>query len=795
MSHAKAQNRKQAVHERKSRGSRAGDSFAAEVEACWAGLALALADAARGSRPEEIQSAARRTVQLLLFLGLCEGRGLTRAGSVAKAAAGRGPAPRLAQWLSSKSSPMGPELLEVRAADGDALVIDEVVMLRRLGDALSPSVVARLVDAGRLAHARGTGADLLGAVHQRLTGRQLARDGHGRFRILATGDVRRKAGLFYTPQPIARYMARGALSAEGRRRAPVRILDPACGCGSFLLAACRELLQSRRPAPGARGLAVAGQLHGLDIDPEAVLIARRSLWLELSAGRSSRQARRGVARRLAETIGCGDVLAGSGPARAAPRFDLILGNPPYRRERGAKPLLDQVAATELGRKYRAPRMDYWYYFVHRGLELLKPGGRLSLVVGSYWTSAPGAEKLVRQLRESAHVEEIVCFDGASAFAGVSGRQMILTLTQGASQRPTIVRRVQVPPPSDMAGQAGDDTEWPAGGRAALVYEKSPAELFRAGRIDLEPPSGELLAKLARHPPLGQLGRVAQGIVENPASITAKANRQYGDRWKAGEGVFTLDESQRAALNLPPREQELLRPYYDLCDLGRYWIAPEPSLSLIYTTAATCARIDAVPVIGAHLARFRPIMEARRETRRGCRAWWQLHWPREPGLWPAAKIICVQMAPRPALVPVAGPAYVSFSTNVFVPGPGAREDLLYVAAVLNSRLLWKWYLHHAKRRGVGLEINGHVLAASPLRRIDFADPAERSCHRQLVRMAGQMLHLNRQLRSVADQRVLKRLRRRLQQIDRQIDQAVYRLYGLDTDEIAVVEAATGGVEGG
>jgi hypothetical protein len=57
----------------------------------------------------------------------------------------------------------------------------------------------------------------------------------------------------------------------------------------------------------------------------------------------------------------------------------------------------------------------------------------------------------------------------------------------------------------------------------------------------------------------------------------------------------------------------------------------------------------------------------------------------------------------------------------------------------------------------------------------------------------MLDLNRQLRSVADQRVLKRLRRRLQQIDRQIDQIVYRLYGLDADEIAVVEAATAGVE--
>ena len=47
MSHAQAQNRKQALEERKARSSRAGDGFSAEVEACWAGLALALADGAK----------------------------------------------------------------------------------------------------------------------------------------------------------------------------------------------------------------------------------------------------------------------------------------------------------------------------------------------------------------------------------------------------------------------------------------------------------------------------------------------------------------------------------------------------------------------------------------------------------------------------------------------------------------------------------------------------------------------------------------------------------------------------
>jgi hypothetical protein len=145
-----------------------------------------------------------------------------------------------------------------------------------------------------------------------------------------------------------------------------------------------------------------------------------------------------------------------------------------------------------------------------------------------------------------------------------------------------------------------------------------------------------------------------------------------------------------------------------------------------------------------------------------------------------------MSPRPAVAPALEPAYVPFSANVFVPAAGTPEHLYYLSALLNSRVLWKWQQHHAKRRGVGLEINGHALARTPIRRIDFADPADRRAHDRLVGLVTRMLDLNRQLRAASDQ---SRLRRMLHAVDRQIDAGVYRLYGLSAGEIAIVEAAT------
>jgi len=389
---------------------------------------------------------------------------------------------------------------------------------------------------------------------------------------------------------------------------------------------------------------------------------------------------------------------------------------------------------------------------------------------------------VRELRRRTRIEEIVCFDGGSLFDAVAGRQMILSLRKCGQDGPTTIRRMTLDgahTPSDLGRME----------QTSLVYEKTPAQLFRGDRIDLEPPADELLARLARHPPLEQLGQIRQGIAENPASVTRKANQQHGDRWTVGQGVFALAPREVAALDLPEAERWLLRPYHDLCDLARYWMAAEPSRTLVYATAATCGRLDAFPALRRHLERFRPILEARRETRLGRRAWWQLHWPRDAELWTAAKIIALQMSPRPAVVPALVPAYVPFSANVFVPAAGTAEHLYYLAALLNSRVLWKWHLHHAKRRGVGLEINGHALARAPIRRIDFANPADRRAHDRLVRLVGWMLALNQQVRAANDP---SRLRRVLQSIDRQIDAGVYRLYGLSAAEIALVE---GGGMGG
>jgi len=747
----------------------------------------------------DLQLAARNLVELLLFFRLGRDRALLARAELDSLTASRATDRPIDAVRRLVQRRLGPGLFHVEAArdpgrPGQCAPID-----LRIDAATLRAVVARLFDPRLAADSRfiqAPGAvrpELLGATHERLLGRRLVREPDGRFRVARSLEARKHGGVFYTPEYVTEYIASRAVGPRlaeepsgPARPADVDVLDPACGGGAFLLAACRCLLawSTRHGVPDA-ARCVARRLHGVDLDPDAVLAARRSLWLALigaePAGARDRRptASRALADVLAENLRAGDVLADATPELSDGRFDVVLGNPPYRRERNSKQLLDRIAATEIGRRYRAPRMDLSYYFVHRSLELLKPGGTLSLIVGSYWTSGQGAAKLHRMLRESAHVEEIFLLDGLKVFDGVAGRHMILRVGKGG-RGPTTIKR---------PGATGrvDAEPFVRGTAPVVVFRKEPEQLFRGGRIDLEPACDGLLAKLARWPTLGTLGNVRQGIAENPASVTRKTNRRHGGRWEPGEGVFALRGGELARLDLPAGERGLIRPYHDLGDLGRYHLAEEPSLWLIYTTARTCPEIDRYPAVRAHLARFRPIMEARRETRRGTRRWWQLHWPREEGLWRSPKIVALQMGARPAFVPATEPVYVPFSANVFVPRAGTREHPYYLTALLNSRLLWKWYAHHAKRRGVGLEINGHVLARTPIRTIDFSRPADRSRHDRLVALVEQMLPLNRRVREARDAERAE-IADRIAHVDRRIDSLVDALYDVTAAETAAVEAS-------
>jgi len=678
----------------------------------------------------------------------------------------------------------------------------------------------------------------LGSIHEYLVA---SRELWAAKRAVRSAKARKLDGIFYTPQLVIDYIVEQTL---GPRLLPSKtdqfpsltILDPAAGCGAFLVAAFRYLLNRYRewctnqhssvdsndilPSTSGPKLTYAlceqillCSIHGVDLDSAAMETTRRILWLtmlKMSAGDFTHEQSLAAWDRLTKNLKCGHSLLGrdfltpatnvtSSPdakqfdwPREYPQiadhggFDLIVGNPPYRRELHFKRELDQIAASTLG-QFREARMDLWYYFVHRGIALLKQGGTLSFITTAYWLHGAGADKLTAALQDGVHLDELFLLRDQPIFHGVTSQHVIFRLTKRNCDAPTRIKAV--PRLSQTVGQVLGSVM-----SAARFYMKEKPELFQARRLDVWPSAKQFLEKMSRHPGLVSLGSIRQGIAENPATINRRTIERFRqdaseNNWIPGDGVFSLTAPEVQSLHLDDRETRLLRPYHDLCDLGRYWAAAVPSRQLIYSTRHTCPDIAAFPRLHQHLHQYRRIMESRRETKVSHNQWWHLHWPREERIWNSPKLVVLQMAKRPSFSPAFGPMSVSFSVNVFLPAAETREDLRYLCGLLNSRVLWAWLDHHAKHRGIGLELNGYILQQAPIRRIDFANSLDVERHDQLVSLVDERIAMECRLIEESDA-PNRPTPAGIDLLEDQIDNAVATLYGLDSAERQLADEIIG-----
>lgn len=166
-------------------------------------------------------------------------------------------------------------------------------------------------------------------------------------------ESRRKLGIFYTPDELARKMSQWAI------RSPMAtVLDPSFGGCAFLRGAVEQLRELRSPRP-------ARQVFGADRDPGA------KDWLASILREGARQ----------DQFYFGDFMS-IPPSHFATLFSAVLGNPPYVKHHALPSRLQHVAARTLatnGQQLSA-MASYWAYFVLHAINFIAPGGRLALIL-------------------------------------------------------------------------------------------------------------------------------------------------------------------------------------------------------------------------------------------------------------------------------------------------------------------------------------------------------------------------------------------------------------------------------
>lgn len=199
-----------------------------------------------------------------------------------------------------------------------------------------------------------------------------------------------------------------------RRLQRLRVLDPTCGPGAFLLGALEVLalvweaaldrlaeigapeqvvgLALLRPATRRREVRkriIEGTLFGVDLDPAALEVCRERLIQEWQGTRS----RNGHLPPLPNLV-CGNAVSGLDWRRAFPEvlaaggFDVILGNPPYVGARAVSYRAEGFATAG------CPNVYAWV--VERSFELLHARGHLGMVLPVSAVSGPEYRPLAEQ---------------------------------------------------------------------------------------------------------------------------------------------------------------------------------------------------------------------------------------------------------------------------------------------------------------------------------------------------------------------------------------------------------------
>jgi SAM-dependent methyltransferase len=266
-------------------------------------------------------------------------------------------------------------------------------------------------------------------------------------RLLASDD-RRSAGAWFTPWPLVEHLLDLALEPL-LPSGEVRVLDPACGAGVFLAAAARRVLARADPDVDAVGL-VRRSVHGTDLDPDAVELARVVLWLELLPHLDP------TAPLPELGVAAGDTLGDAAPAPSS--YDVVVGNPPFLNQLERATALERAAAERVRREdpgLLGPYTDLSAVFLVRAASWVRPGGRVALVQPVSLLAARDAAGVRARLAETCVVEALWTSDGRAFDAAVNTCAPVLRRRTTEEEQGGVARSGGVPAQPLAAVPAGD----------------------------------------------------------------------------------------------------------------------------------------------------------------------------------------------------------------------------------------------------------------------------------------------------------------------------------------------------
>ncbi len=571
-------------------------------------------------------------------------------------------------------------------------------------------------------------ADVLGSVYENYLGYRLAKSKKGTT-ISKDAKKRKEQGIYYTPTFIVDYIVRNALKPVLDKCQSVhdlnkiKVLDPACGSGSFLIKAFEVISEKYKEwhydDAHTKSQILTQNLYGVDLDEQAVEIARLNL---LIAALDSKD----KLPLLTDNIKNGNSLISGtdeelkkyfGPNFRDKKpfnwkeefpevftqggFDVVIGNPPYVNLANIK---DSGEREFLKAKFKTAKnkSDLYSFFTEKAINLLKENGLLGFIVSNSWLGTDSFSKFREYLVKNTKVLKLVKLS-LGVFVDATVTPVLIILKKEKIGKDHKIELIEYK--DSKFGAISNN----------LTYERirnSPNYNFSFG------------TEISFNVPVVKLGDIA----------------------KFSLGIKTSDDKRFIINNKKDKDTyPLLRGK----DIGRYfykyankWIWYKPELMM--------EKVGAGPRKLEYFLREKILFKD------------------------VAMEICATFDKE---------QYLTSDTLSLIQDTG-EYNLKFILALLNSKFINSWYSTNFPS---GLHIKINELQNLPIPKINFFNKQNRQKHAELVKLADRMLKLNKELQKIPENsNKWNSIKSEIEKTDKKIDEEVYKLYGLTKEEIKIVE---------
>jgi len=788
-----------AVTTKGKRGTTTVDTeFLAEIEKWREMLARIIALRNRSLSIRELNFAVQRTIDRILFLRMCEDRGIEDYGQLLKISAGDRTYPRLCEIFERADQIYNSGLFHFTDEPGRPEPPDTLTLNLAIDDKDLKWILHHLYYPQSPYEFSVLPAEILGNVYEQFLGKVIQVSPARRVNIEPKPEVKKAGGVYYTPAYIVDYIVKNTVGKLVEGKTPkqiekLKILDPACGSGSFLLGAYTYLLNYHRdwyvehdPESWAKkknpriyqtsspsshceersdeaisnyNLTVTekkrillNNIFGVDIDSQAVEVTKLSLLLKVLEGENSQtlenQYRLFHERALPDlgnNIKCGNSLIG-------PDFYENV-DPDTITEKLQQRINAFDWQTEFPDIFKRKNPGFDAIIGNPPYRMLQPHNTEQIVLIYLRQKYIAAEFKIEMFH--LFLQRGMSLLKDSGYLGHIVPTTILNNVYAQALREWLMERCCIVNISVSRERVFVGTDV----HTSVIILQSESDV----------------KKRSKHKIISTLD-LSEELIKKPIRFSEIEQRRFDD---LPGGVWNILINETNA----PLIARLTRDFTNLTTLAtinrglitgardKYFSKDRKSDAYVSIIAGSNVhRYYTVPT-----SEF--VLFERPQTAGGC-------WDTEVHL-ATHKIVVRQIGFKPTASILREP--IAVTGNIFTVRSNTIEQELYLLGIINSRLtdfFWKTMFADFKRSFPQVTI--FSLSQIPIRAIDFDNPDDAAMHDKMVKLVERMLDLHKWLAAAKVPAEKTRIQRQIDTTDKQIDNLVYDLYGLTEEEIKIVE---------